>query len=551
MNPSLRLKLGGIVIFLLALAVPHAALAAALSFAAPKYIDMTPDYYANGVASGDFNGDGKLDLAVATNNGVSIFLGNGAGTFQHLVDYATGQNPNSIIVGDFNGDGKLDLVTSNFGFATVSVWLGNGDGTFQTQVDYATGNLPFVVVASDFNGDGKADLAVANANSGTISILLGNSDGTFQAKIDTNTGVEPFGLAPGDFNGDGKLDLAVGYHSGSAISILLGNGDGTFQPKADYVDASWHQSMAVAAADLDGDGILDLAVGQSTGVTIMRGKGDGTFVTTGNYSSYNQSEFVSVGDFNGDNIPDVLAGRVASNYVDIWRGNGDGSFQPSESINVGGGGGGGFLPTMVTMGDFNGDGKPDLVLGNQLLAISLNNSNLAYALSVGIDTSPGTGSGTVNSNSYGIACSALTSFGCSTSIDASTTVSLTATPDWKSLFGSWGGDCAGSGNPCSLAMDGAKSVSVAFVPNIQVAVSGDPSPGYASLQDAYAVAADSSTLRAKVYTFYENLDCNQAKTITLAGGNNDSYQSTGGFTTLQGVLTISGGTVNIGNFIIE
>jgi FG-GAP-like repeat/FG-GAP repeat/IPT/TIG domain len=138
------------------------------------------------VAAGDFNGDGKLDLAVANVGGsvgaVSILLGNGEGTFQPAVNYDAGSTPDSVAIGDFNGDGKLDLVVANHLGATVSVLLGNGDGTFQSAVAYPTGGAnPSSVVVGDFNGDGKLDLAVADIGLNVVSVLLGKGDGIFQS----------------------------------------------------------------------------------------------------------------------------------------------------------------------------------------------------------------------------------------------------------------------------------------------------------------------------------------------------------------------------------
>src|SRR5947199_62046 len=137
------------------------------------------------VGAGDFNGDGKTDLAVATattpsssDNG-SVLLGNGDGTFQIAVHYVVGSAPYSVTAGHFNGDGKSDLaVATDVG---SSVLLGNGDGTFQTAVNYGAGNQPSFAVAGDFNSDGKLDVAVADGLSGTVAVLLGNGDGTFQA----------------------------------------------------------------------------------------------------------------------------------------------------------------------------------------------------------------------------------------------------------------------------------------------------------------------------------------------------------------------------------
>jgi hypothetical protein len=148
---------------------------------------------------------------------VSVLLGNGNGTFQPAVNYAVSY-PRSVAVGDFNGDGKPDLAVANAGSNSVSVLLGNGDGTFQAAVTYAAGNYPRSVAVGDFNGDGKQDLAVATVYG--VRVLLGNGNGTFQttnASYIAGSG-EVF-AAVGDFNGDGHPDLAVA--NGLGVSILL------------------------------------------------------------------------------------------------------------------------------------------------------------------------------------------------------------------------------------------------------------------------------------------------------------------------------------------
>jgi hypothetical protein len=158
------------------------------------------------VAVGDFNGDGRLDLAVTnfTDNTVSVLIGNDDGTFNELGTAATGQNPQGIVAVDFNGDGKLDLAIANNGSGTVSVLLGKGDGTFEMRKDYSTGLSAQTVAVGDFNGDGELDLAVANAGpsyqNSAVSILLGNGDGTFQTQVGYAAGVNPIGVLVGDFN---------------------------------------------------------------------------------------------------------------------------------------------------------------------------------------------------------------------------------------------------------------------------------------------------------------------------------------------------------------
>src|SRR5439155_13909145 len=188
------------------------------------------------VAVGDFNGDGKPDLAVANTGSstISVLLGNGDGTFQAAQTFAAGASPWSVTAGDFNDDGKQDLAAANFGSADVSVLLGNGDGTFQAAVSYPSGtgslshNHPESVRAGDFNADGKPDLTVAN-NDASVSVLLGNGDGTFQAARTFWAHIHPASVAVGDFNRDGNQDLAVANFDSGDVSVLLGNGDGTLQ----------------------------------------------------------------------------------------------------------------------------------------------------------------------------------------------------------------------------------------------------------------------------------------------------------------------------------
>jgi hypothetical protein len=227
------------------------------------------------MVAADFNGDGYLDLALDltgdfSGTGVVIFLGNGDGTFREPATYPTGLGPHSVTAGDFNRDGKLDLAMANYNDGagnSVSVLLGNGDGTFQPPVEYATGTGPYSVATGDFNGDGILDLATADGTDNKISVLLGNGDGTFQSDVDYGVGNSPLFVVAGDFNGDNKLDLVVTNTStDNTVSVLLGNGNGTFQPQ--LVFSTNARAFGETIGDFNGDGRLDLAVADTRSSTV-------------------------------------------------------------------------------------------------------------------------------------------------------------------------------------------------------------------------------------------------------------------------------------------
>jgi hypothetical protein len=223
----------------------------------------------NSIAVGDFNGDGKLDLVESCAslddqpcNLLLILFGNGDGTFMQSsfipLDFSGSQ---SVAVGDFNGDGKPDLAVTNSGANGVHVFLNSESGFSAMAASPATGDSPTSVAAADFNGDGKLDLAVTNSGSNNVTILLGNGDGTFTAAASPATGMAPNSIAIADLNGDGVPDLAAANSGSSNVTILLGNGDGTFTAAAG--PAADTGSTSVTSADFNGDGNEDLVVANS------------------------------------------------------------------------------------------------------------------------------------------------------------------------------------------------------------------------------------------------------------------------------------------------
>jgi hypothetical protein len=308
----------------------------------------------------DFNGDGHLDLAVVNDdsNTVSVLLGNGNGTFQTHVDFGTADFPITLAAADFNGDGKLDLAVANTLSDTISVLLGDGDGTFGERITTGVGLGPAAITTGEFNSDQLLDVAVANSSASTISVLLGNGSGGFTTGSTPATGAGPTGVASADFNSDGKADLVTANVTGNTVSVLLGNGDGTFGTHNDF--ATGTGPAAVAYGVFTSNGIQDLVTANSTAksVSVLLGNGDGTFQKDTDFTVGSTPVAVSVADLNGDGNLDLAVADFGSNQVSILLGTGTGSFGTQTTFTTG------FAPSGIALGDFNGDGKLDIATAN-------------------------------------------------------------------------------------------------------------------------------------------------------------------------------------------
>ncbi len=332
--------------------------------------------FSSGAAVVDLNGDGKLDVAYPDG---TVWLSKADGTYQAGTPWCTKNQPycagSAVLTADFNSDGKADLVvaTSNF----VWVLLGNGDGTFQAAVSTVSGSTATTVFVADANGDGKPDVTFGAGTGSTATTCLGKGDGTFQTPITgpNLSGLQLLGVA--DVNGDHKVDLvATNLSASPQVSVFTGNGDGTFANTATVTNPGFPQNtnsnFDFQLADMNGDGKLDVVVSQfptasdaydpfdptttAQATFVALGKGDGTFANATQISS--RGGLISVGDLNGDGVPDLVLVGVA---VDVLLGTGGGNVTLKDSYFASLGN------ARAIIADFNGDGKADVFSFGALL----------------------------------------------------------------------------------------------------------------------------------------------------------------------------------------
>jgi type II secretory pathway component GspD/PulD (secretin) len=365
------------------------------------------------ITTGVLRNTGSIpDMIVANNadNSLSVFLGNGDGTFQAPTIVKTGIGPVWIATGNFNtdttkpgSDQNLDVAVVNQADNSVSIFLGDGLGGLNPAtpptISSGTGSGPVSIVATSLTTSGFTDLVTANHANNTLSVFLGVGDGTFKAPATIGTGRAPSSIAAADFNADGKIDLAVTNDLDDTVSIFLGNGDGTFQNRVDY--PTGNSPVWVATGDFNGDTVLDLAVANNgaptntnTGNTVSillgqvnaSGKATGTFATKIDFPAGTAPASIAVADYNVDGRLDLAVVDQTDNAISILLGLGNGLFGPNFEIPVQ------TNPVSVVTADFDANGKPDVAVANRgsnTATVILNNSNFSVGNALAETPFPG------------------------------------------------------------------------------------------------------------------------------------------------------------------
>ena len=377
----------------------------------------------------DVNGDGKTDIVAAnlgaltaqnsrTGSGMSVLLGKGDGTLQTAVTYAAGNGPNSVAAADFNGDGKLDVAVTNSGDNSVSILAGNADGTFHAAVSHPIGASPASLLSADLNGDGKVDLVIPAASG--VAVLYGNGDGSFATPVSYAAGAMTSAAVVGDFNGDNRADLAVTKPSATDVGVWLGIQTGgvptststalssspnpsqygqavtltaTVSPSGTTGSVEFLDGTTVlGAGTLNGSGVAQISTSQlATGTRPLRAVYAGVtgtwqpsqssvvtqtvrpvatfgFIGPTSYVTGGMPQCVVAADFNNDGKMDLAVGKFSDQSVAVMLGNGDGSFQTmSQALQQ--------YSSVLAVGDFNGDGKPDLFIAGNAFQVLLGNGD--------------------------------------------------------------------------------------------------------------------------------------------------------------------------------
>ncbi|WP_324679125.1 FG-GAP-like repeat-containing protein [Hymenobacter sp. GOD-10R] len=339
-----------------------------------------------GVALGDVDGDGDLDLLTANGefgnpdgNNVSVRLNNGTGTYSAGSTVPVGNGPGaiappeteSIVLGDLDGDGDLDFATGNGRANTVSIRFNNGSGAFSGIQEVQTPTNAFTLAFGDVDGDGDLDMVVSQTSGTTnkLNVFLNNGSGIFSSGSEVTVGSQPGDVALGDVDNDGDLDVLATTSLDGTVSVRLNNGSGVFSGTQNVPSGLLVGSLALG--DIDGDGDLDFVAANTNGITasVRRNNGLGNFSGTEEVSLTDGLYRVKLSDVDGDGDLDLLTASISNGFVAVRLNNGSGVFSGNQNVAVG------LNPRDLALGDVDGDGDLDLAVANgfsQSVSIRLN-----------------------------------------------------------------------------------------------------------------------------------------------------------------------------------
>jgi len=331
--------------------------------------------YGTSIASADFDGDGNPDLVLGgifgtgqggnvggSETGITVFIEGMSGKLQPGRNYGTGGALASLAVGDFDGDGKLDIAGADFIDGTVSLFLGNGDGTFRdAQVFSSAPGGASAIVAADFDNDGRVDLGIIGWPNG-LYVLINTGDGQFLPPTVYVLSDDAWSITAADLNDDGNLDLIIPHAVASTFTVMLGRGNGTFQILPDLINVGTNP-QDIKCKDINGDNKVDMMFTSAEGIGVAFGNGDGTFrhptfydVSHGSSTSLTANILIS--DLNQDGKMDLAVTNAGLGVVHILLGYGDGTFAPALDFPIGG------APLGLLALDLNGDGALDIAATN-------------------------------------------------------------------------------------------------------------------------------------------------------------------------------------------
>ena len=377
----------GVVFF--GMAVPGASAAAPITFAAGQAVSIGSPDVAQGIATGDIDGDGYVDIATTSgaSNAVAVVFGAGDGEFSAPVTVSIGSQARSVSLGDMDNDGYLDIVTANVS-TDVSVALALPGRDFAPSQTFQSANFQQDLALGDLNGDGYLDIVTVTKYSQNLAVvLLADGEGGFDEAVSYSASEDPSAVALGDFNNDGDLDIAVSTTSSSMIDIMLGNGDGTFAAAQAFSAGGAINELALG--DLNNDGDLDVVTAGDDGtVGVMLGNGQGELVVSSATLTGAPVVDVATADFNGDGDLDAAATNRTIANTAILAGDGTGTLTPTTTTDMT------AEPLALATGDLNADGRVDVATvntGTVNVGVAFNTTTYTPKNTVAPNTGPAAG----------------------------------------------------------------------------------------------------------------------------------------------------------------